>query len=112
MLPEKIYSDLKDVAHDTATEFQKKYGEPMYCGFADVLIKPARGNFIKFLKENDLGYSHYKGGYKISWHKIIEGHKASGSQSMDLKEHVMQAVADRLKVYLKDHTIYMTSMAD
>ena len=23
MLPEKIYNDLKDVAHDTATEFQK-----------------------------------------------------------------------------------------
>ena len=77
MLPEKIYNDLKDVAHTSATEFIKQYGEPMYCGFADVLIKPARGNFIKYLKEN-----------------------------------VMQAVADRLKVYLKDHTIYMTSMAD
>ena len=112
MLPEKIYSDLKDVAHDTATEFQKKYGEPMYCGFASVHIKPARGQFVKFLKENDLGHSGYPTGYDISWHDVIKGHKASGSQSMDLKEHVMQAVADRLKVYLKDHTIYMTSMAD
>ena len=112
MLPEKIYNDFKDVAHTSATEFIKQYGEPMYCGFADVLIKPARGNFIKYLKENDLGYSHYKGGYKISWHKIINGHEAHGSQSMDLKEHVMQAVADRLKVYLKDLTIYMTSMAE
>ena len=112
MTPDEIYKDLQKVARDTATEFQKKYGEPMYCGFADVLVKPARGKFVKYLKENDLGYNGHPSGYKISWHKIINGHKASGSQSMDLKEHVMQAVADRLRVYLKDHEIYMTSRAD
>ena len=84
----------------------------MYCGFAWVKIKPARGGFIKYVKDNELGHSAYKGGYQLTWHKLIEGHKAHGSQSMDLKEHVMQKVADKLKTYLPSHSIYMNSMAD
>ena len=35
------------------------------CGFAGVVIKPARGKFVAFLKENDYGNKHYYGGYRM-----------------------------------------------
>lgn len=36
------------------------------CGFAYVRIRPARGKFVKFLKDNRIGYTSYEGGYKVS----------------------------------------------
>ena len=36
------------------------------CGFAWINIKPARGKFVKFLKDNDIGRKDsYYGGYTI-----------------------------------------------
>jgi len=36
------------------------------CGFAWVNIKPARGKFVKFLKDNDIGRTDsYYGGYTV-----------------------------------------------
>ena len=43
------------------------YVEGGVCGFAWVEIKPARGNFVKWLKENGHGYlSSYGHGYCVS----------------------------------------------
>ena len=36
------------------------------CGFAGVVIKPARGKFVSFLKSNDLGWKHYYGGFYMT----------------------------------------------
>jgi hypothetical protein len=36
------------------------------CGFASVVIKPARGKFVAELKKRGLGSSHYYGGYAVS----------------------------------------------
>ena len=33
------------------------------CGFAGVVIKPARGKFVSFLKSKGLGWKHYYGGW-------------------------------------------------
>lgn len=35
------------------------------CGFASIVIKPARGKFVKWLKENKRAYKHYYGGIAI-----------------------------------------------
>ena len=47
--------------------------KPMYfvedgvCGFATVIVKPARGKFVKYLKDNDIGRKDsYYGGYTLS----------------------------------------------
>ena len=35
------------------------------CGFAGVVIKPARGKFVSYLKSLDMGHKHYYGGYYV-----------------------------------------------
>lgn len=42
-------------------------GEWYPCGFASVKISPARGRFVQFLKENEIGYTDtYAGGYVVN----------------------------------------------
>ena len=54
------------------------------CGFAWVNIKPARGKFVKYLKDNDIGRKDsYYGGYTI-W---VSGF----GQSMTRKENYARA---------------------
>ena len=36
------------------------------CGFAGVVIKPARGKFVSYLKSLGMGYKHYYGGWYVS----------------------------------------------
>ena len=36
------------------------------CGFAGVVIKPARGKFVSYLKSIGIGNKHYYGGYYVS----------------------------------------------
>ena len=36
------------------------------CGFASVVIKPARGKFVAELKKRKIGSAHYGGGYSFS----------------------------------------------
>ena len=74
-----------------------EYGEPMYCGFASVKIRPARGAFVKFLKAHDIGSNAYRGGWDISYYKFMDGHPNSHTQSLDLKEIACDAFANVLK---------------
>ena len=77
-----------------------KYDEPMYCGFANVKIKPAKGKFVKFLKECGIGGSHTYGGYRVSYHELVgKLHPKARTQSMDLKEVACDAFANELKKY-------------
>ena len=61
------------------------------CGFAYVWIKPARGKFVKFLKDNRIGYSSYEGGYKVSVHEF--------NQSMERKLAYAKAFCEVLDSY-------------
>lgn len=63
------------------------------CGFAWINIKPARGSFVKFLKDNKLCRSSYSGGVDIWIHE--------GGQSMELK----MAYAGAFAKVLNDHGI-------
>ena len=59
------------------------------CGFAWVNIKPARGGFVKYLKENGIGRKDsYYGGYTI-WVREF-------GQSLARKESYARAFADVL----------------
>ena len=92
-------------------EYVEKHGEPMYCGFANVKVYPARGRFVSFMKKADIGSSGYKGGWRISYYDIMPNdHKYRGTQSMDIKEEGCRAFADALEKY--GITAYMESRAD
>ena len=49
-----------------------EYGEPMYCGFANVSIHPARGSFVKFLKAEGIGDNGFRGGWRISYYDMTD----------------------------------------
>ena len=60
------------------------------CGFAWVNIKPARGKFVKYLKDNDIGRKDsYYGGYTL-W---VSGF----GQSLARKESYARAFAKHLE---------------
>ena len=49
-------------------DYSKKtyFVEGGICGFAGVVIKPARGKFVSYLKSIGIGNKHYYGGYYVS----------------------------------------------
>jgi len=60
------------------------------CGFAWVNIKPARGKFVKFLKDNNIGRKDcYYGGYTV-W-------VSEFGQSMSRKENYARAFTSVLR---------------
>ena len=84
--------------------------EPMYCGFANVSIHPARGKFISFMKKASIGSSGSRG-YRISYYDIMPtDHQYRHTQSMDIKEVACDAFKDELKKY--GLTVYSESRAD
>ena len=48
-------------------DYSKKtyFVESGVCGFAGVVIKPARGKFVSYLKSLGMGHKHYYGGYYV-----------------------------------------------
>ena len=75
--PAEIYNEAVKSTHKAVDEYVAKHGEPMYCGFANVLVRPAQGPFVAWLKANDIGDSGTYGGYRIPWHEISKGHKTN-----------------------------------
>jgi len=84
--------------------------EPMYCGFANVSIHPARGKFVSFMKKASIGSSDSRG-YRISYYDIMPtDHQYRHTQSMDIKEVACDAFKDELRKY--GLTVYAESRAD
>lgn len=76
------------------------------CGFAWVRIKPARGAFIKFLKDNEIGVTSCMGGYMISMSLFTH------SQSFERKEAAARAAVSVLKKYQVADKIWVESRLD
>ena len=68
-------------------DYSKKtyFVEGGVCGFAGVVIKPARGKFVSYLKSIGIGHKHYYGGYYVSVHEF--------GQSLTRKEAYASAYA-------------------
>ncbi len=115
MTPAEIHEKAKAFAQ---SEIDSAYGgkpEPMYAGFASVVIKPARGPFVAYLKSQGIGdvRDWGGGGYQVSSNEIISRWPAAGPQyrqSMDIKEGAAAAYAKVLKE--AGLNAYMTSRAD
>jgi hypothetical protein len=75
----KVYKTARECADQAEKDFVAKYGEPFFCGFAYVVIPNARQSFVKWLKANNIGDKHYKGGWCI-WNP-----NENPTQSMDIK---------------------------
>ena len=71
---------------------QTYFVEGGVCGFAWVKIRPARGKFVQWLKEQNIGSKdNYEGGYTIWCHEF--------GQSLTRKEAFVQAFAKVLREY-------------
>lgn len=96
---EAIYREACAEACSAVDQFYATHGEPMYCGFGTVVIRPARGSFVKFLKDNGVGSKHWKSGYSISSYDVMRGHELCGTQSMSIKEEACEAFAKVLNAH-------------
>ena len=109
--PADMFLNARKVAIKAVDDFVAKHGEPMYCGFANVSIHPARGRFVSFMKKADIGSTGYGGGYRISYYDIMPNdHQYRSTQSMDIKETACEAFRDELRKY--GLTVYAESRAD
>ena len=109
--PAKQYLDAREQAVKAVDEYMEGKEEPMYCGFANVSIHPARGRFVNILKKAGIGSNGYRGGYRISYYDIMpQDHEYRMTQSMDIKEEACEAFRDELRKY--GLTVYAESRAD
>ena len=106
-----MFLNAREVAIKAVDDYMKDKEEPMYCGFANVSIHPARGRFVTFMKKAGIGDNGFRGGYRISYYDIIpQDHKYARTQSLDIKEIATEAFRDELRKY--GLTVYAESRAD
>ena len=109
--PADMFLNARKVAVKAVDDYMKDKEEPLYCGFASVSIHPARGKFVKFMKDAGVGDSGYRGGYRISYYDIMpQDHIYRTTQSLDIKEVATEAFRDELRKY--GMTVYADSRAD
>ena len=109
--PADMFLNARAKAVEAVDAYVEKYGEPMYCGFANVSIHPARGRFVNILKKAGIGDKGFGGGYRISYYDIMpQDHEYRMTQSMDIKEEACEAFRDELRKY--GLTVYAESRAD
>ena len=109
--PADMFLNARNKAVEAVDAFTAKHGEPMYCGFANVSIFPARGRFVSIMKKAGIGDNGYRSGYRISYYDIMpRDHKYAHTQSMSIKEEACEAFRDELKKY--GLTVYAESRAD
>lgn len=78
-------------------ETKKTYFIPWgACGFAWIVVKPALGKFVKWLKINDIGYKAYGGGWAIPARPKFTQGKAI-AQSLAINEAWARAFAQVLR---------------
>ena len=108
--PADMFLNARKVAIKAVDDYMIGKEEPMYCGFANVSIHPARGKFVSFMKKASIGSSGSRG-YRISYYDIMPtDHQYRHTQSMDIKEVACDAFKDELKRY--GLTVYSESRAD
>lgn len=72
---------MQEVRSDAQAAFDivvQKNGDRDACGFAGVTIRPARGEFVKFCKQNKIGRSGDYGGWYVPVSEFVDTHRAQG----------------------------------
>ena len=109
--PADMFLNARNKAIEAVDKFMQGREEPMYCGFANVSIHPAKGRFVNILKKAGIGDKGYRGGYRISYYDIMpQDHRWRHCQSLDIKEIACEAFRDELRKY--GLTVYAESRAD
>jgi len=109
--PADMFLNARKVAIKAVDDYMEGKEEPMYCGFANVSIHPAKGRFVNILKKAGIGDKGFRGGYRISYYDIMpQDHKYAHTQSLDIKEIATEAFRDELRKY--GLTVYAESRAD
>jgi len=109
--PADMFINARAKAVEAVDAYVEKYGEPMYCGFANVSIHPAKGRFVNILKKAGIGSNGYRGGWRISYYDVMpQDHEYRGTQSMSIQEVATEAFRDELRKY--GLTVYAESRAD
>ncbi len=109
--PADMFLNARNKAVEAVDKFMEGREEPMYCGFANVSIHPAKGRFVNILKKAGIGDKGYRGGYRISYYDIMpQDHRWRHCQSLDIKEIACEAFRDELRKY--GLTVYAESRAD
>lgn len=75
-----IHNEAVIAAQTAEKAYIDKHGEPWFCGFAWVTIKPATSKFARALKASGVARAAYGGGLSV-WNP-----GGSQTQSMDVKE--------------------------
>jgi hypothetical protein len=105
-----IFKEATDAANKAIEDYRAKYGEPFYCGFAWVTVRPARGPFVTWCKkqikategrreQRAFGDRACDGGWQFWAPGEYNG------QSMDLKEAGAVAFAKVLRNYGLDASV-------
>ena len=106
-----MFLNARNKAVEAVDKFMEGREEPMYCGFANVSIHPAKGRFVNILKKAGIGDKGYRGGYRISYYDIMpQDHPYRHTQSMSIREEACEAFRDELRKY--GLTVYAESRAD
>ena len=109
--PAEMFINARNKAVEAVDKFMEGREEPMYCGFANVSIHPAKGRFVNILKKAGIGDKGFRGGYRISYYDIMpQDHRWRHCQSLDIKEIACEAFRDELRKY--GLTVYAESRAD
>jgi len=80
------------------------------CGYAWIQVKPARGPFVKWMKQNKLGDTGVYGGWTISPSDFDRS--LGRTLSMQRKEAAMRAACAVLKKHFPESKIWVTSRMD
>lgn len=96
--PTQMWGVAREAAIEAVDTFMEGKEEPMYCGFANITIRPAQGKFVGWLKKQGIGDNGYRGGWRVSYYDIMpENHKWRHTQSMTIKEIACDAFAKVLE---------------
>lgn len=88
-----IFAEAQREAAEATQKYLNEYGDGWPCGFAWVVIKPARGAFVSYLKSIEEGSKHYYGGWSV-WNP-----SKNFTQNMDAKMAGARAFANVLQKY-------------
>ena len=93
--PEVLFGLASTAAHTAVVDAVVEGLDRDYCGLSWVVIKPASGIFVKYLKDNGIGRNEIGGGWRVPRHAMA----TYRGQSMGVNEAAATAFADVLQTY-------------